>query len=502
MTDFTVVERVGVANLAFLASQPKRMLIDGQWVDSVSGEYFETWNPATGEILAKVAGAAQEDIDLAVKASRKALCGPWGKIKPADRQRLLLRLADLIEKNADELALLEVLDTGMPISLARPAFIPRAAEQVRYYAGWATKIHGETIENSSPGNFFTYTLREPVGVVGAIVPWNSPFMIAVWKVAPALAAGCTVVLKPAEQTPLSALRLGELVLEAGFPNGVLNICPGFGSKAGAALAEHDGVDKIAFTGSYATGQNIVRASASNLKRVSLELGGKSPDIIFADADLDRAIPGSAWAIFRLSGQICCGGSRLFVEQKIYDRFLSELVDFSASIKVGNGLDSSTEMGPLISQEQFKRVNGYIESGLDEGAKLLCGGERLLTAQLKSGYFIPPTVFGDVKPDNRIAREEIFGPVICVVPFREIEEVIALSNNTHYGLAGGVWTRDVQKAHTMAKSIQSGVVWVNCFNVMDPAVPFGGFKMSGYGRDSGAHALEQYTQVKSVWVNLG
>ncbi|MGA8216860.1 MAG: aldehyde dehydrogenase family protein [Candidatus Sulfotelmatobacter sp.] len=502
MANSTAADILRPTDIAFLASQRKQMLIDGELVESASGKYFETWNPATGEVLAQVAEAGQEDIDRAVRAARKAFHGVWGKVKPSDRQRFLLRLADLIEKNADELAILEVLDTGMPISLARSALIPRAAEQVRYYAGWATKIHGETIDNSAAGNFFSYTLREPVGVVGAIVPWNSPFVITIWKLAPALAAGCTLVLKPAEQTPLTALRLGELLLEAGFPNGVVNICPGFGSEAGAALAAHADVDKIAFTGSYQTGQSIIRASASNLKRVSLELGGKSPDIVFADADLDRAIPGAAWAIFRLSGQICCGGSRLFVEQQIYDRFLSKLSDFSASIKVGNGLDPNSEMGPLISSEQFKRVNGYIQSGLEEGAKLVCGGERLLTGDLRNGYFMPPTVFDNVKPDNKIAQEEIFGPVICVIPFKEFDEVLALSNNTSYGLAGGVWTQNVQKAHAVAKALQAGVVWVNCFNVMDPAVPFGGCKMSGYGRDSGADALEQYTQVKSVWVNVG
>ncbi len=502
MANPNVEDLVRPSGVAFLSSQPKKMLIDGELVGSVSGKCFETWNPATGEVLAQVAEAGREDIDRAVGAARKAFQGVWRKTKPSDRQRLLLRLADLIERNVDELALLEVLDSGMPISLARSSLIPRAAEQVRYYAGWATKINGETIDNSAPGDFFTYTLREPVGVVGAIVPWNSPFVIAIWKLAPALAAGCTVVLKPAEQTPLTALRLGELVLEAGFPSGVVNICPGFGGEAGAALAEHPDVDKIAFTGSYKTGQSIVRASASNLKRVSLELGGKSPDIVFADADLDRAIPGTAWAMFRLSGQICCGGSRLFVEQKIYDRFLSKLSDFSASIKVGNGLNPTSEMGPLISSEQFRRVSGYIQSGLEQGAKLVCGGERLLTGDLRNGYFMPPTVFEHVKPHNKIAQEEIFGPVICVIPFKEIDEVIALSNNTTYGLAGGVWTQNVQKAHAIAKALQSGVVWVNCFNVMDPAVPFGGYKMSGYGRDSGADALEQYTQVKAVWVNVG
>jgi aldehyde dehydrogenase (NAD+) len=502
MTDITTAEPLRRAAVPFLESPTKRMLIDGDWVEPTSGKYFETRNPATGEVLARVAEAGPEDIDRAVQAARRAFQGAWRKMKPSDRQRLLLQLAELIEQHADELALLEVLDSGMPITLARTGLVPRAAEQVRYYAGWATKIHGETIDNSAPGDFLTYTLREPVGVVGAIVPWNSPLVIAIWKLAPALAAGCTIVLKPAEQTPLSALRLGELALEAGLPPGVVNICPGFGSGAGAALTEHEDVNKIAFTGSFATGQRIVKASTSNLKRVSLELGGKSPNIVFADADLDRAVPGAAWAIFRLSGQICCGGSRLFVEQKIYDRFLSKLSDFAATIKVGNGLDPKTEMGPLISQEQFGRVSGYIQSGLEQGAKLVCGGERLLAGNLKKGYFMPPTLFDHVRPDNKIATEEIFGPVISAVPFKEIDEVIELSNNTTYGLAGGVWTHDVQKAHTIARALQSGVVWVNCFNVMDPAVPFGGYKMSGYGRDSGVHALEQYTEVKSVWINLG
>jgi aldehyde dehydrogenase (NAD+) len=497
----SIAEPTRPAISPFLESTTKKMLIDGQWVEAISGKYFETTNPATGEVLARVAEAGREDIDRAVKAARRAFQVPWSRFKPAERQRLLLRLADLVDKNANELSLLEVLDSGMPITLARTALIPRAAEQLRYYAGWATKIHGETIENSAPGDFFTYTLREPVGVVGAIVPWNSPFVIAIWKLAPALAAGCTVVIKPAEQTPLSALRLGELAMEAGFPAGVVNICPGFGNQGGAALAEHEDVNKIAFTGSFATGQRIVAASTSNLKRVSLELGGKSPDIVFADADLDRAIPGAAWAIFRLSGQICCGGSRLFVEQKIYDHFLTKVCDFASTIKIGNGLDPKTEMGPLVSQQQLARVDGYIQSGLQQGARLACGGQRLLTDELKNGCFMPPTVFENVSSDSKIAREEIFGPVICVIPFKDISEVISLSNNTSYGLAGGVWTRDVQKAHAIARGLQSGVVWVNSFNVMDPAVPFGGYKMSGYGRDSGVHALEQYTQVKSVWINL-
>ncbi|MBI4391172.1 MAG: aldehyde dehydrogenase family protein, partial [candidate division NC10 bacterium] len=347
-----VAEQLHPALLSFLKNQPKKMLIDGKWVEAASGKTFETVNPATGEVLASVAEADREDIDRAVKAARRAFEGPWAKVKPADRQRLLLRLADLIEANGDELAMLEVLDNGMPITMARKGMVPRVAELLRYYAGWATKLHGETVETSVPGEFFTYTLREPIGVVGAIVPWNGPLITATWKLAPALAVGCTVVLKPAEQTPLTSLRLGELMLEVGFPAGVVNICPGFGPTAGAALAEHMDVNKIAFTGEHTTGQIIVKAAAGNLKRVSLELGGKSPDIVFSDADLDQAVPGTAWAIFRNSGQVCCAGSRLFVEQKVYDKFVTRVAEYASTIKVGNGLDPGTQMGPLISKEQL------------------------------------------------------------------------------------------------------------------------------------------------------
>jgi aldehyde dehydrogenase (NAD+) len=478
------------------------MLIDGKFVEAVSGKTFETINPATGEVLASVAEADREDIDRAVKAARRAFHGAWAKVKPAERARLLHRLADLIEANADELAMLEVLDNGMPITMARKGMVPRVAELLRYNAGWATKIHGETIETSVPGEFFTYTLREPVGVVGAIVPWNGPLVTAAWKLAPALAVGCTVVLKPAEQTPLTSLRLGELILEAGFPAGVVNICPGFGPTAGAALAEHLDVNKIAFTGEYTTGQIIVKASAGNLKRVSLELGGKSPDIVFADADLEQAVPGTAWGIFRNSGQVCCAGSRLFVEQKVYDRFVSRVAEYASTIRVGNGLDPSTQMGPLISQEQLDRVTGYLRIGKEEGAKAVVGGERLTAGEMGRGYFVSPTVFDCVRPDMRVAQEEIFGPVVAAIPFKDLDEVVALSNNTHYGLAGGVWTHDVRKAHRVAKALQAGVIWVNCYTVFDPAMPFGGYKMSGYGRESGVHTLELYTQVKAVWMNLG
>jgi aldehyde dehydrogenase (NAD+) len=489
------------AVVRFLACQPKRMLIGGEWVEAASGKTFEAFNPATGDALAQVAEADREDVDRAVRAARRAFEGHWAKTKPAQRQLALFRLADLVEANGDELAELEVLNNGMPIAMAKAA-VPRVADLLRYYGGWATKIHGETIPTSVPGEYFTYTVREPIGVVGAITPWNGPLVTMAWKLGPALATGCTIVLKPAEQTPLTTLRFGELVLEAGIPAGVVNICPGFGPTAGAALAEHPDVNKVAFTGEYTTGQLIVKASAGNLKRVSLELGGKSPDIVFADADLETAVPGAAWAIFRNSGQVCCAGSRLFVERSIYERFVSRMADYASTIRVGNGLDPNTQMGPLISQEQLERVTGYLRIGKQEGAKPLIGGERATEGELARGYFVPPTVFDGVRPDMRIAREEIFGPVVTAIPFGSVDEVVRLSNNTSYGLAGGVWTRDVQRAHRIAGALQSGVVWVNCYNVFDPAMPFGGYKMSGYGRESGQHALDLYTQVKAVWMRVG
>ena len=488
------------AVVRFLACQPKRMLIGGEWVEAASGKTFNAFNPATGQALAQVAEADREDIDRAVRAARRAFEGAWAKVKPAARQLLLFRLADLLEANGDELAELEVLNNGMPIAMAK-GMIPRVAELLRYYAGWATKIHGETVPTSVPGEFFTYTVREPVGVVGAITPWNSPLVTLAWKLGPALATGCTIVVKPAEQTPLTTLRVGELALEAGIPAGVVNICPGFGPTAGAALAEHPDVDKIAFTGEYTTGQLIVKASAGNLKRVSLELGGKSPDIVFADADLETAVPGAAWAIFRNAGQVCCAGSRLFVEQAVYDRFVARMVEYASTIRVGNGLDPDTQMGPLISPEQLERVAGYLRIGKQEGATPLIGGERATAGELAQGYFVPPTVFDHVRPDMRIAREEIFGPVVTAIPFRTLDEVMRLSNATRYGLAGGIWTRDLQKAHRAARALQSGVVWVNCYNVFDPAMPFGGYKMSGYGRESGQQALDLYTQVKAVWMKI-
>ncbi|MCC6779492.1 MAG: aldehyde dehydrogenase family protein, partial [Hyphomicrobiales bacterium] len=375
----------------------------------------------------------------------------------------------------------------------------RVIGMLRYYAGMATTIHGETIDNSLPGEIFSYTLKEPIGVVGAIIPWNGPLGASIWKLGPVLATGCTVVLKPAEEAPLTSLRLGELALEAGVPPGVVNVVPGYGETAGAALAEHPGVDKVAFTGSHLTGQSIVRASATNLKRVSLELGGKSPDIVFADADLDAAVPGAAMAVFANSGQICSAGTRLMVEDRIYDEFTEKVANFGKKLKVGNGLDPDTQIGPLVSEQQLERVTGYLSIGKQEGARALSGGERLTDGALAQGYFVPPTVFANVKDDMRIAQEEIFGPVISAIPFKGLDDLLARANATHFGLGSGVWTRDVSKAHRFAKGLRAGSVWVNCYQAMDPAVPFGGYKMSGYGRESGVHHVDEYLNTKAVWI---
>ncbi len=494
----TVIDKALVARSAFLDGKPKRMLIGGRWVDAASGRTFETHNPATGELLATVAEGDKEDIDRAVAAARRAFEGPWSKVKPNERQELLLRIADLVERNFDELSTLDTLDMGAPISRTL-GNRRRALGMLRYYAGMATALHGETIENSLPGEIFSYTLKEPVGVVGAIIPWNGPLTATIWKIGPALATGCTVVLKPAEEAPLTSLRLGELLLEAGVPEGVVNIVPGYGETAGAALAGHYDVDKVAFTGSHLTGQKIIQASAGNLKRVSLELGGKSPDIVFADADLKAAIPGAAMAVFANSGQICSAGTRLFVEQRVYDDFVGGVAEFGRSLKVGNGLDPETQVGPLVSREQLDRVTGYLDVGQKEGARALAGGSRLTEGALADGYFVPPTVFADVKDEMRIAREEIFGPVISAIPFTDIDEVLARANATTFGLGSGVWTRDVSKAHRLAKGIRAGSVWVNCYQAMDPAVPFGGYKMSGYGRESGRQHLDEYLNVKAVWI---
>lgn len=482
---------------AFLDGRPKLLLIDGKHVPAVSGRTFKTINPATGKVLAEVAEAAEADIDMAVAAARRAFDGPWSKFKPFDRQAVLLKLADLVDTHFDELAILDTLDMGSPIASTQGRR-RRGVALLRYYAGLATSTHGHTIENSQAGEIFSYTLKEPVGVVAAINPWNGPLGLAIWKIAPALAAGCTVVLKPAEQAPLSPLRLGELCLEAGIPPGVVNVVAGFGA-AGAALAAHPGVDKIAFTGSTEVGQHIIRASAGNLKRVSVELGGKSPNIVFADADLDAAVPGAAMAVFANSGQICSAGTRLFVERKIHDEFVERLATFARGLKVGDPLDPKIQLGPLVSDVQLERVTSYLQSGKSQGARAVAGGNRITDAGLAEGYFVAPTVFADVEDNMAIAREEIFGPVISAMPFDSVEEVIRRGNDTVYGLGSGVWTRDINNAQRVSKGLRAGSVWVNCYQAMDPAVPFGGYKMSGYGRESGVEHMEEFLQTKAVWI---
>jgi phenylacetaldehyde dehydrogenase len=482
---------------AFLG-EPRKMLINGKWVDSASGKTFQSFNPATGSVLAEVAEGDREDINRAVSAARAAFDGgPWRRMTPSERGRAIWKLADLIDQHADELALLETLDNGKPLTISRAVDIPASAEMFRYMSGWATKIEGSTIPVSVPfppgAQYFAYTLREPIGVVGQIIPWNFPLMMAVWKLGPALAAGCTIVLKPAEQTPLTALKLGELISEAGIPDGVVNIVPGFGETAGAALAAHPDVDKVAFTGSTEVGKMILQAAAGNLKKVSLELGGKSPNIIFKDADLEQAISGAASAIFFNHGQCCCAGSRLYVEQSIFDKVSEGVAEQAQKIKVGSGLDPATEMGPLVSDEQLNRVCGYLESGVTEGARTLVGGKKIGA----EGYFVEPTVLVDVKPQMKVVQEEIFGPVVVATPFKEPEEVLPVANDTIYGLAAGVWTRDISKAHRLASELRAGTVWVNCYNVFDAALPFGGYKQSGWGREMGKEALELYTEVKAV-----
>lgn len=476
--------------------KPGKMLIGGKWVDSRSGKTFETINPATGEVITKIAQGDKEDVDLAVKAARKAFeGGPWPKMDARDRGKLLAKVAELIMKNLEELAVMETMDNGKPISDSRNADVPLTADTFFYYAGWADKIHGETIPVR--GNYFNYTLREPVGVVGQIIPWNFPLLMAAWKLGPALACGNTVVLKPSKFTTLTCLRLGELIMEAGLPEGVLNIVTGPGETVGTALAQHPGIDKVAFTGETTTGKSIMRAAADTLKRVSLELGGKSPNIVFADADIEAAIKGSLMGIYFNQGECCCAASRLLVEKKIHDEFVEKMANFANKMKVGDPLDPRTEMGAMVSQDQFNKVMRYIEVGKKEGAKLACGGERLGT----KGYFIKPTIFDNVKNDMKIAREEIFGPVVSAITFKDIDEAIEEGNLTEYGLAAAVWTRDIKKAHLAARRLRAGTVWINTYNAFDAASPFGGYKQSGFGRELGIHSLELYTQVKSVWVNL-
>jgi aldehyde dehydrogenase (NAD+) len=477
-------------------SYQTKLLIDGKFRDSLSGKTFATINPATEEIIAQVSEGEAADIDLAVKAARKAFDdGPWRTMDARDRGRLLYKLADLIERDIDDLAELETLDNGKPIAESRNGDLPLVVDCLRYYAGWADKIHGQTIPVR--GNYFCYSRREPVGVVGQIIPWNFPMLMVAWKWGPALAAGCTIVLKPAEQTPLTALRMGELAMEAGFPAGVINIVPGFGETAGAPLVAHKGVDKIAFTGESTTGKIIMKSAADTLKRVTLELGGKSPNIVFADADLDAAVDGAMLGLFLNQGQCCCAGSRLLVQDSVYDAMVEKLADRSQSRKLGDPFDPTTEQGPQIDEAQFKKILSYIDKGKAQGARCVAGGERFGG----KGYFIRPTVFADVKDDMAIATDEIFGPVMQVLKFRDIDEVVRRANTTDYGLAAAVWTRDIGKAHAIANQVRAGTIWVNCYDVFDAAAPFGGFKTSGIGRELGEQALDNYTEHKTITVAL-
>jgi aldehyde dehydrogenase (NAD+) len=482
---------------AFLHGASKRLLIGGEWVEATDGRTLSTLNPADGAILTEVAAGSAADIDRAVAAARAAFEGPWSRWKPFERQRVITRLAELVEQNYDELSMLDTLDMGIPWSRWRVS--RRAVAQLYWYAAQAVTLHGQTVPNSAPGEFQTWTLREPVGVVGAITPWNGPISAAIWKIGPVLATGCTVVLKPAEESPLSALRLGELCLEAGIPEGVINIVTGTGEEAGAALAAHPDVDKIAFTGSFETGQHIVRASAGNMKRLTLELGGKSPNIVFADADLDAAIAGSAMAVFTNTGQVCSAGTRLFVEQAVFDRVVEGVAAIAANLRIGPGIEPDTEMGPLVSQRQLDRVLGYMAIGQEEGAELATGGSRLTQAGCERGYFVEPTVLTNINNTARIAQEEIFGPVLTAIPFIEVSEVARLANATRYGLASAVWTNNVARAHSLAGLIRAGTVWLNTYLMMDPALPFGGYKQSGYGRESGTDQMAEYLQTKSVWL---
>ena len=474
-----------------------KLLINNRWVNSRSGKTFPTINPSTGEEICQVAEADEADVNEAVKAARNAFeKGPWRKMSAAERGRFLYKLAELVEKHADELARLESLDNGKPYSVAKAADLGLSIASYRYYAGWADKIQGKTIPVA--GNYFSYTRPEPVGVVGQIIPWNFPLLMQAWKLAPALATGNTIVMKPAEQTPLTALRIGELILEAGFPEGVVNILPGYGPTAGAAIANHMDIDKVAFTGSTEIGKLVMKAAAnSNLKRVSLELGGKSPNIVFADADMAEAVEGCHFALFFNQGQCCCAGSRLFVEAKCYDEFVEKSIARAKKRKVGDPFDPDTEQGPQVDEDQFDKIMGYIETGKKEGASLLAGGKRFGS----KGYFIEPTVFADVQDDMTIAKEEIFGPVMSIIKFNSLDEVIDRANRTAYGLAAAVWTRDIGKAHAIANNVRAGTVWVNCYDVFDPGAPWGGFKQSGIGREMGEYGLQQYSEIKSVIIKL-
>jgi len=496
----TTIENTSPA-AAWLAER-KLMLIDGDWVDALSGESFEVLDPADGETIAHVPAGDRADVDAAVKAARRAFeDSEWSRMTPSDRGRMLWRIGDLILEHGDELAAIESIDNGKPMAIARAGDVELAADLFHYMAGWATKIFGQTFPISVPyapgAQFHAYTLKEPIGVVGQIIPWNFPLLMAAWKLGPALATGCTVILNPAEQTPLSALRLGELSQEAGLPDGVLNIITGLGETAGAAVAGHPGIDKVAFTGSTEVGKLIVKAAGNDLKRVTLELGGKSPNVVFADADLETAIPGAANAIFFNHGQCCSAGSRLYVESKVYDDVLAGVADRAEHIKLGRGTDPETEMGPLVSQEQLERVTGFLRSGEQEGVRTVVGGKRVG----ERGYFVSPTVLDGAHEGNRVFDEEIFGPVVTAIPFKDESEVAPAANQTVYGLAAGIWTNNLTKAHRLIPQLRAGTVWVNTYNIFDASLPFGGYKQSGWGREMGEEVIHEYTETKSVCIGL-
>jgi aldehyde dehydrogenase (NAD+) len=488
---------LSLPNRADIPLPTTQLFINNRWVPSESGRTFATINPSTGEEICQVAEADAADVDRAVSAARAAFeSGPWRKMPASGRGRLLYHLADLIERHAEELARLESLDNGKPFRIARAVDVVKTAACYRYFAGWADKNHGKTIPID--GEYLCYTRHEPIGVVGQIIPWNFPMLMQAWKLAPALATGNAVVMKPAEQTPLSALRIGELILEAGFPAGVVNILPGFGPTAGAAIARHMDIDKIAFTGSTEVGHLIMQAAAqSNLKPVTLELGGKSPNIIFEDTDIDEVVEGAHAGLFSNQGQSCCAGSRVFVQDTIYAEFVEKSAGRARRRVVGDPFDAGTDQGPLVDQAQFDKVLGYIRSGEDEGAELAFGGHRVG----QRGYFVQPTVFAGVHDGMKIAREEIFGPVMSILPFSSLDEAVARANSTPYGLAAAVWTRDMKRALAVAEGVRAGTVWVNCYNVLDTRAPFGGFKQSGIGRELGEYGLQQYTAVKTVTVKL-